>query len=606
MSTVSRVAQRLAGRDNTPPLRERDVELLQARAIDPAVAAERGYRTAPGNLRQLGFSQTQAALGDGLLIPVHTIDGDVAYSLFRPDTPRETGDGKAGPKYEVPAGQRLVIDAHPRIRHELGNPHVALLICESAPKADACISAGYVAIAVNGVWGWRGTNACGGKTVLPDFEAIALNDRAVVLTFDSDVWTNHHVADAVERLGAFLDRKARVRVCRIPPMADGKKQGVDDYIAAGGDVSQLLADAVPLGQFLDERPRLGTVEDDSDAGYCKACTLAAEEWRRQFLAAMRCPNPSVRKAVPTLAALHFAFDAAVSRDANRDPRFVRSLAEDGSMRITRRTLAEIAGRSESTITNDLQLLEEHGCLSRSVVRLFPGDVDPDTGEIVGKPKSILRVMPLRSATANFRYLANVPKPDAEQQERSWGGRREACASCGSTRLEVTCLDCGHRQDVGAPSPEKPIGFLKAQDALSGLATDETLGNRPTQPPHTTKKSILPFQESDGCDGPGTEKAQDALLARRRALREPRTRPRQARFDRDAPTTPRLPLDERIVAAVTAATTRKQPLHEDEVARVVDALPRDVRPVLRVLAGQRRLKHWDDGILTAAPVSTGAD
>jgi predicted transcriptional regulator len=36
MSTVSRVAQRPAGRDNTPPLRERDVEFLQARAIDPA------------------------------------------------------------------------------------------------------------------------------------------------------------------------------------------------------------------------------------------------------------------------------------------------------------------------------------------------------------------------------------------------------------------------------------------------------------------------------------------------------------------------------------------------------------------------------------------
>ena len=48
MSSTSRIAQRPAGRDNTPPMRERDIAFLQARAIDPAVAAERGYRTAPG------------------------------------------------------------------------------------------------------------------------------------------------------------------------------------------------------------------------------------------------------------------------------------------------------------------------------------------------------------------------------------------------------------------------------------------------------------------------------------------------------------------------------------------------------------------------------
>jgi len=574
---------------DTARLRERDTEFLQARAIDPAVAAERGYVTANGNLVALGFSQTQAALGDGLLIPVHSVDGGVAYPLFRPDTPRLTEDGKPGPKYEVPFGQQLVIDAHPRIRHQLGNPNVPLLICESAPKADACISLGYVAISVNGVWGWRGTNELGGKTVLADFEAIALNDRPIVLTFDSDVWTNHHVADAVERLGAFLSRKAKVRVCRIPTGPDGKKQGVDDYIARGGDVSQLLADAVPLGRFVDDRPRLATVEDDDDEDYWKSRALAAEERHRQFMHAMRCLNPSVRKAIPTLAAFHYAHDSAVSRDANTDPRILRSLAADGSMRITRQTLSEISGRSPGTVTNDLQLLEAHGCLTRGVTRLFPGDVDPDSGEIVDKPRSIMRVMPARSAVANFRYAEAVPKPDGVPNT-GWGGPR-ICEKCGSKRLEVVCLDCGHQQALRAPQPEKPIQILKEQVASSGPATDDAAENPPTSPPHSTKEGNLPFQ--------GVDRKNE----RRQALRNAQP---AARHHRESTTAPPIPLDELIVAVVTAATAKKQPLHEDEVARAVGAQKRDVRPVLQSLVGQQRVKRWRDGMVTAVPVSIGAD
>ena len=587
MSALQRVTSRPAVDDDTAPLRERDIEFLQARAIDPAVAVERGYRSTDGaQLAALGFSRTQAALGDGLLIPVHTADGDIAYPLLRPDTPRLTEDDKAGPKYEVPAGQRLVIDCHPRIRHQLGDPRIPLLICESAPKADACISLGYVAISVNGVWGWRGTNELDGKTILPDFEAIALNDRPIVLTFDSDVWTNHHVADAVERLGAFLSRKAKVRVCRIPTGPDGKKQGVDDYIARGGDIAQLLADAVPLSRFIDERPRLATVEDDDDADYWKSRALAAEERHRQFMHAMRCPNPSIRKAIPTLAAVHYAYDSALSRDANTDPRILRSLAADGSMRITRRTLAEIAGRSEGTITNDLALLEAHGCLTRGVTRLFAGDVDPDSGEVVTEPRSILRVMPARSAVANFRYVADVPKPDVEKQESSWGGARKTCESCGGERLHVVCADCGHTQPAAALSPEKPMQTVKVQVALSETTADEPREEPPipaTPARHVTKKSILHFHDAD------------RVSERAAALRNVQP---AARHNREAPSTPVPALDERIVAVVTAATTRKQPLHEDDIAGAVKAPSRDVTRVLRTLASQRRVKRWPDGVLTA--------
>jgi len=231
-------------------LREQDQAFLTARAIDPDVASERGYTTANGNLAALGFSETQCALGEGLLIPIHAVDGGIAFNQLRPDTPRTTSDGKPGPKYETPAGARLAIDAHPRVRPQLGNPKRRLIVCESAPKADACISRGEVAVAVVGVWGWRGSNNQGGKALLPDWEAIAINDREIVLTFDSDVWTNPHVRLAVERLGAYLSRKAKVKVCRIPANGDGSKQGIDDFIASGGNLDQLIADAVRFDQFV--------------------------------------------------------------------------------------------------------------------------------------------------------------------------------------------------------------------------------------------------------------------------------------------------------------------------------------------------------------------
>jgi hypothetical protein len=567
-------------------LRECDRAFLAARAIDATVAAERGYTATDGaQLAASGFSQTQAALGAGLLIPIHAVDGGIVYHQLRPDTPRHNDNGTPR-KYEVPAGQRMVLDCHPRVRHQLGNPRVPLFITESAPKGDALVSKGYVAVALNGCWGWRGSSPDGGKVVLADFENVALNGRDIFIAFDSDAWTNPNVADATERLGAWLDRKARVRILRIPAAPDGTKMGIDDYIASGGDLDALIATAVPLGRFVDERPRRPDPDDDDDADYWRSRALAAEARHRSFMNALRCPNPSVRKAIPTLAAIHYSHDSAVSREANTDPRILRSLAADGSLRITRQTLSEISGRSPGTVTNDLQLLEAHGCLTRGVTRLFAGDVDPDTGEVVTEPRSIMRVMPARSAVANFRYMADVPKPDTEKQDKGWGGVRKTCEACGGERLHVVCVDCGHHQALPAPSPEKPTQTVKAQVALSG-STNTVDAERPSVPPdpapYVTKGGNLHFHDVDREN------------ERRQALRHVQP---AARHHREPATAPPIPLDVRIVAAVTTATTAKRPLHEGDIARAVKAPSREVTRALRLLASQRRITRWDDGFVTA--------
>jgi hypothetical protein len=99
-------------------------------------------------------------------------------------------------------------------------------------------------IALIGVWNWRGRNDDGGLTALADWELIHLKARDVYLVFDSDVMTKWQVAAALKRLKAFLEMKgARVHVVYLDPDPTGAKVGLDDFFAAGGTMSDLLARA---------------------------------------------------------------------------------------------------------------------------------------------------------------------------------------------------------------------------------------------------------------------------------------------------------------------------------------------------------------------------
>lgn len=215
-------------------------ELLRASAIKPSVAAARGYRSMERDeeLSHLGFSAQQRRV-PALLIPIHDVTGEVVTHQLRPDTPRERG-GKAI-KYETPTDSRMALDVPPAARDRLRDPSVPLYVTEGARKADAGVSAGLCCIALLGVWNFRGTNEHGGKTALPDWESIALNDRQVYLVFDSDVMTKAAVHAALTRLRGFLEsRKARVKIVYLPEGPEGEKVGLDDYLAAGHSASSML------------------------------------------------------------------------------------------------------------------------------------------------------------------------------------------------------------------------------------------------------------------------------------------------------------------------------------------------------------------------------
>ncbi len=189
----------------------------------------------------------------------------------KPDSPRLNAEGKII-KYESPRGagnQQLFIPRiSVRIASEIARKHGAvrpaalamdtedrefwdwflstelpLIITEGAKKAAALVSAGYPAIALNGVWGWgsnekdmfgeieRGSRGESLKILNPDLEPF-LDDREIVLAFDRDEKseTIKTVEFAKKRFRQEIDTKAT----RITQLRWKGYKGVDDYLAAKG------------------------------------------------------------------------------------------------------------------------------------------------------------------------------------------------------------------------------------------------------------------------------------------------------------------------------------------------------------------------------------
>lgn len=224
-----------------PALFEEHYRHLLASAISPDVMKEREYRSIFGKSKDLetyGFTSKQRRTG--ILIPLHGVNGKVVNYILRPDNPRDNGDGKLI-KYEQPKGTNVRFDIPPRCLKHLGDPSKDLWIVEGIKKADALASAGAdCVIGLTGVWGFKGINDKGGKTIIPDFEHVAWNGRNIFIVFDSDMWSNRHVADAFSHLrNLSVSRESKPHTIRLPEQKDGAKNGADDYLAAGHTLQDL-------------------------------------------------------------------------------------------------------------------------------------------------------------------------------------------------------------------------------------------------------------------------------------------------------------------------------------------------------------------------------
>jgi len=224
-----------------PELLNDHLDHLKASAISIEVIRERGYKSVLGKtpLKEAGFSKAQQR-APGILIPLYGVDGTLVGCQHRPDHPRLSARGKPV-KYENPAGSSVHLDVPPRCREQLGNPNVPLWITEGVKKVDALASYGACAVGLTGVWGFKGRNPLGGTTILADFDYIAFKGRGVYIVFDSDAASNPHVRLALARLAEHLRRKgAAVHIIRIPAGPNGEKVGVDDYLAQGHTLNDLV------------------------------------------------------------------------------------------------------------------------------------------------------------------------------------------------------------------------------------------------------------------------------------------------------------------------------------------------------------------------------
>lgn len=250
--------------------------------ISEQVILARGYRSIldKDELRKLGFASNQQRV-PGLLLPLHTTDGQNCLYVYRPDKPRVVEERRKGKlpdgtypqkviKYELPKGTAVRLDCPPMCQPQLGDPSTPLFITEGQKKADALVSSGACAIALLGVWNFKGKNDMGGTTFLADFDYIALDDREVFIVFDSDVMTKTAVRQALKRLTEHLQRKKATVTHIYLTAVDGAKVGVDNWFVANPDKTlndlKALAEgprpeikaASPTIELLDEAPAMMT------------------------------------------------------------------------------------------------------------------------------------------------------------------------------------------------------------------------------------------------------------------------------------------------------------------------------------------------------------
>jgi Domain of unknown function (DUF3854) len=208
-------------------------QLTQGAGIAPEVIADRGYRSivSPDGCSQLKpyhFTRAQANLPD-LLLPLWTTDGQNGLMIYRPDNPRIGKDGKPI-KYEFPKGAGVRVDCPLRCQPSLVDPSIPAWVTEGQKKADAMASHGLCAMALLGVWNFKGRSPFGGTTFLADWDYVALEGRDIRIVYDSDLLTKAGVRQALARLTEHLQRKGAHVAAVYLPQNGGTKVGVDDYL----------------------------------------------------------------------------------------------------------------------------------------------------------------------------------------------------------------------------------------------------------------------------------------------------------------------------------------------------------------------------------------
>lgn len=174
---------------------------------------------------------------------------DTGYRSVRFVTPPNQGFGL--PKMKVRAGMP------PRAHFPVTNQFsTTLYITESWLKAVALSKHGKFSVGVNGCWGWSGGKNSEMIQDLWDFPWAKITD--LVIVWDSNVVDNDNVKSAAcalyHKLRFVREADVAVHILRVPKTADGKDQGVDDWIASGDFDLDTLSTFADMGIDIEESP----------------------------------------------------------------------------------------------------------------------------------------------------------------------------------------------------------------------------------------------------------------------------------------------------------------------------------------------------------------
>ena len=206
-------------------------QYLHDRGVSPEVAAWRGYRRVfsgnPGDAEKLGGGAEPTDFAafygfpknsGGLLIPLRPIIGDdiSAYQLRTVKGNRKFLAPKGQQNYI--AGGMVIADGH----------RDGYIIAEGVTRVDALAALGIPAVAVPGVYGWRGKRkGTPFAKVSEDAEALPRVPK-YLLAPDGDYDTKPYVKQAIDRLAAYLykaQKAEHVGRIKLPT-----SEGLDDYI----------------------------------------------------------------------------------------------------------------------------------------------------------------------------------------------------------------------------------------------------------------------------------------------------------------------------------------------------------------------------------------
>jgi hypothetical protein len=179
-----------------------------------------------------GYRGKQLELFPLLYCPYFDTEG-VEFSQIKSDCPRLDEDGQPI-KYETATvgGYGVACPPGKSWMEKLMDPRVPIWLVEGLKKAAALWQVGILAIAIPGVWMHRiGRKTDPDQPLLPGLARIPWQGRTLITGYDSDlrqklaVWlANVNVAQEMRAVGA------NVRYCVMPPLPNGDKCGIDDYL----------------------------------------------------------------------------------------------------------------------------------------------------------------------------------------------------------------------------------------------------------------------------------------------------------------------------------------------------------------------------------------